>query len=103
MADEAKMADHTYKFNVSMSCGGCSGAVNRVLGKLDGMPLPLPLLFPPPLWPLSPLPLLCPGPRLERSEAPKSPRSVLHLDFQCKNEMNRADEVQRRQILRGLP
>jgi copper chaperone len=37
MADEAKMADHTYKFNVSMSCGGCSGAVNRVLGKLDGV------------------------------------------------------------------
>ncbi|PMD55413.1 iron copper transporter, partial [Hyaloscypha bicolor E] len=31
------MADHTYKFNVSMSCGGCSGAVNRVLGKLDGV------------------------------------------------------------------
>jgi hypothetical protein len=30
-------AEHTYKFNVSMSCGGCSGAVNRVLGKLDGM------------------------------------------------------------------
>ncbi|KFY63961.1 hypothetical protein V496_03539, partial [Pseudogymnoascus sp. VKM F-4515 (FW-2607)] len=28
-------AEHTYKFNVSMSCGGCSGAVNRVLGKLD--------------------------------------------------------------------
>lgn len=40
-------AEHTYKFNVSMSCGGCSGAVNRVLGKLDGMyfffvPLPRP-------------------------------------------------------------
>jgi copper chaperone CopZ len=31
------MSEHTYKFNVSMSCGGCSGAVNRVLGKLDGM------------------------------------------------------------------
>lgn len=29
--------DHTYKFGVSMSCGGCSGAINRVLGKLDGM------------------------------------------------------------------
>lgn len=28
---------HTYKFNVSMSCGGCSGAVDRVLKKLDGM------------------------------------------------------------------
>lgn len=35
------MADaHTYKFNVTMSCGGCSGAVNRVLGKLEGRPLP---------------------------------------------------------------
>jgi copper chaperone CopZ len=32
-------AEHTYKFNVSMSCGGCSGAVNRVLGKLDGLSL----------------------------------------------------------------
>jgi copper chaperone CopZ len=31
------MADiHTYKFNVTMSCGGCSGAINRVLGKLEG-------------------------------------------------------------------
>ncbi|KAH7408004.1 heavy-metal-associated domain-containing protein [Cadophora sp. MPI-SDFR-AT-0126] len=29
--------DHTYKFGVSMSCGGCSGAVNRVLGKLEGV------------------------------------------------------------------
>ena len=33
------MADgqHTYKFNISMSCGGCSGAVDRVLKKLDGV------------------------------------------------------------------
>ncbi|KAI0136812.1 iron copper transporter [Xylariales sp. AK1849] len=32
------MADqHTYKFNVSMSCGGCSGAVDRVLKKLEGI------------------------------------------------------------------
>jgi copper chaperone len=30
------MAEHTYKFNVAMSCGGCSGAVERVLKKLDG-------------------------------------------------------------------
>lgn len=28
---------HTYKFKVAMSCGGCSGAVNRVLGKLEGV------------------------------------------------------------------
>ncbi|KAG5293527.1 iron/copper transporter Atx1 [Histoplasma capsulatum G186AR] len=33
------MADtqHEYKFNVTMSCGGCSGAVERVLKKLDGV------------------------------------------------------------------
>ncbi|KAM7204815.1 Heavy-metal-associated domain containing protein [Rhypophila sp. PSN 637] len=34
------MADaeqHVYKFNVSMSCGGCSGAVDRVLKKLEGV------------------------------------------------------------------
>ncbi|ORX92896.1 heavy metal-associated domain-containing protein [Clohesyomyces aquaticus] len=31
------MAEHTYKFNVAMSCGGCSGAVERVLKKLDGV------------------------------------------------------------------
>lgn len=30
------MASHNYKFNVSMSCGGCSGAIDRVLKKLDG-------------------------------------------------------------------
>jgi len=31
------MAEHNYKFNVTMTCGGCSGAVERVLKKLDGM------------------------------------------------------------------
>ncbi|GKZ18860.1 cytosolic copper metallochaperone [Aspergillus brasiliensis] len=31
------MSDHQYKFNVSMSCGGCSGAVERVLKKLEGV------------------------------------------------------------------
>ncbi|GAO13324.1 uncharacterized protein UV8b_00698 [Ustilaginoidea virens] len=30
-------AAHTYEFNVSMSCGGCSGAIDRVLKKLDGV------------------------------------------------------------------
>jgi hypothetical protein len=30
------MSTHTYKFNIGMSCGGCSGAVERVLKKLDG-------------------------------------------------------------------
>ncbi|KIW05364.1 uncharacterized protein PV09_03880 [Verruconis gallopava] len=28
---------HTYKFNVAMSCGGCSGAIDRVLKKLEGV------------------------------------------------------------------
>ncbi|KAK4122795.1 hypothetical protein N657DRAFT_574759 [Parathielavia appendiculata] len=28
---------HKYQFNVSMSCGGCSGAVERVLKKLEGV------------------------------------------------------------------
>jgi len=28
---------HTYKFNVAMSCSGCSGAVDRVLKKLEGI------------------------------------------------------------------
>ena len=27
---------HVYKFNITMTCGGCSGAVDRVLKKLDG-------------------------------------------------------------------
>lgn len=31
------MSDHQYKFNVSMSCGGCSGAIERVLKRLEGM------------------------------------------------------------------
>ena len=30
------MSSHNYKFNVAMSCGGCSGAIERVLKKLDG-------------------------------------------------------------------
>jgi copper chaperone len=34
------MSTHTYKFNIGMSCGGCSGAVERVLKKLDGGCLP---------------------------------------------------------------
>lgn len=45
------MAPHTYQFDVTMTCGGCSGAIDRVLKKLDGMLafswhhlLPLPLL-----------------------------------------------------------
>ncbi|KAL9938258.1 hypothetical protein V8E36_002881 [Tilletia maclaganii] len=31
------MSEHEYKFNVAMNCSGCSGAVDRVLKKLDGV------------------------------------------------------------------
>jgi len=31
------MSEHKYKFNIAMSCGGCSGAVERVIKKLDGV------------------------------------------------------------------
>jgi copper chaperone len=31
------MSDHQYKFNVSMTCGGCSGAVERILKRLEGL------------------------------------------------------------------
>lgn len=30
------MSTHTYEFNVTMTCGGCSGAIDRVLKKLEG-------------------------------------------------------------------
>lgn len=30
------MAEHNYKFNVTMTCGGCSGAIERVLKKMEG-------------------------------------------------------------------
>ncbi|XP_044018572.1 copper transport protein ATOX1 [Aphidius gifuensis] len=31
------MPSQVYEFNVEMTCGGCSGAVERVLGKKDGV------------------------------------------------------------------
>jgi len=31
------MAEQTYKFNVSMSCTGCSGAVDRALKRTEGV------------------------------------------------------------------
>jgi len=31
------MSEHTYDFEVKMTCGGCSGAVTRVLKKLEGV------------------------------------------------------------------
>ncbi|KAI9642683.1 Cytosolic copper metallochaperone [Ciborinia camelliae] len=33
----AAEGEHTYKFGITMTCGGCSGAVDRVLKKLDGV------------------------------------------------------------------
>ncbi|KAJ4306767.1 Cytosolic copper metallochaperone [Collariella sp. IMI 366227] len=33
----AAPAEHTYTFNVAMSCGGCSGAIERVLKRLEGV------------------------------------------------------------------
>lgn len=38
-------AEHTYKFNVTMTCGGCSGAVERVLKKMDGEPVSHPFFL----------------------------------------------------------
>lgn len=46
----ADAGDHTYKFNVAMSCGGCSGAVDRVLKRLDGQSPPRPLPQPQPAY-----------------------------------------------------
>ncbi|GAA6022437.1 hypothetical protein JCM11491_005507 [Sporobolomyces phaffii] len=31
------MSESTYKFNVKMTCGGCSGAIDRVLKKTEGI------------------------------------------------------------------
>jgi len=31
------MADNIYKFNVKMTCSGCSGAVTRALSKAEGV------------------------------------------------------------------
>jgi len=31
------MVEHHYKFEVKMTCGGCTGAIERVLKKLDGV------------------------------------------------------------------
>ncbi|KAK4115871.1 hypothetical protein N656DRAFT_404384 [Canariomyces notabilis] len=36
-APGSSSGEHKYVFNVSMSCGGCSGAVERVLKKLEGV------------------------------------------------------------------
>ncbi|CAD6591435.1 MAG: Cytosolic copper metallochaperone [Alectoria sarmentosa] len=34
---EAAAAAHHYHFDITMTCGGCSGAVNRVLKKTEGL------------------------------------------------------------------
>lgn len=47
------MAEHHYKFHIKMTCSGCSGAIERVLGRMEGI---LPLLFPRPRQGVSPLP-----------------------------------------------
>jgi copper chaperone len=45
LSDVSNMsAEHKYKFNVTMTCGGCSGAVERVLKKMDGETCILPPL-----------------------------------------------------------
>ncbi|MCJ1323561.1 Cytosolic copper metallochaperone [Thelotrema lepadinum] len=31
------MSEHTYKFDIEMNCSGCSGAIERVLKKMDGV------------------------------------------------------------------
>ncbi|GAA6034070.1 hypothetical protein JCM8097_000676 [Rhodosporidiobolus ruineniae] len=31
------MAESTYLFDVKMTCSGCSGAIERVLGKTEGL------------------------------------------------------------------
>ena len=42
---EQTVAEHNYKFDITMTCGGCSGAVERVLKKLDGVYFINPLLW----------------------------------------------------------
>ncbi|KAK0669995.1 hypothetical protein QBC41DRAFT_318592 [Cercophora samala] len=36
-ADVPAGQEHKYQFSIVMSCGGCSGAVERVLKKLEGV------------------------------------------------------------------
>ncbi|KAL9630761.1 MAG: hypothetical protein Q9164_006253, partial [Protoblastenia rupestris] len=38
MADSApQQAQHHYKFDITMTCSGCSGAIERVLKKTEGL------------------------------------------------------------------
>ncbi|MCJ1447469.1 MAG: Cytosolic copper metallochaperone [Stictis urceolatum] len=31
------MSDHNYHFDIAMTCSGCSGAIDRVLKKMEGV------------------------------------------------------------------
>lgn len=42
-----ELSEHAYIFRINMTCGGCSGAVNRVLSKLEGSASLLPIAFAP--------------------------------------------------------
>lgn len=71
------MADAHYKFHITMTCGGCSGAVERSLKKLDGTFCglrPVYRSFYPPL----PLPLSCSPPRPNAN--PPSSLGIKHYD-----------------------
>ena len=68
------MSEHRYKFNVAMSCGGCSGAVERVLKKLDGMRSPALSLSAPEVGPLLTLHPLCRREVLRRLPRPPDRR-----------------------------
>mmetsp|Transcript_61250 Transcript_61250/g.115303 ORF Transcript_61250/g.115303 Transcript_61250/m.115303 type:complete len:87 (-) Transcript_61250:411-671(-) len=37
MAEEAEVANKQVVFDVQMVCGGCSGAVTRILNKMEGV------------------------------------------------------------------
>lgn len=45
---EPQVGTHTYILNIVMSCGGCSGAINRKLSKMEGWFPSFPRSHPPP-------------------------------------------------------
>jgi len=72
MASTAQEPTHHYHFNITMTCTGCSGAIDRVLKRTDGLPLPPP---PAPFLSSCPLPFSFPPPSL--SPPSPSPSSLL--------------------------